>query len=244
MMLRILTYNIHKGIGGIDRSYQLGRIAAVLEHYRPDVALLQEVDDGVPRSRGVCQVEVLGEMLGLPHRVFQPNVRLRRGVYGNAILSRWPIHDDINIDLTIGYKKRRGAQVGRLHLEHAGHRRTVVVVNLHLGLAGFERRIQLRRLLAEPAIARLQCHTPLVIGGDFNDMWGVLEQKFMTPLGFKSAVGRVRTFPAAAPLRALDAIYYRGGLTRQRGFVGHIAPARLASDHLPLVAEFELDMAD
>src|SRR4029079_605985 len=85
---RLLTYNIHKGIGGLDRRYDLARIVETIAHYQPDVALLQEVDDGVPRSHLHCQVDMLAEALALPHRGYQRNVALKIGHYGNALLSR------------------------------------------------------------------------------------------------------------------------------------------------------------
>ena len=42
MRFRIITYNIHKGIGGVDRRYRLQRIIETIAHYRPDIALLRE----------------------------------------------------------------------------------------------------------------------------------------------------------------------------------------------------------
>ncbi len=43
MKIRLVIYNIHKCIGGIDRRYDLPRIVEVINHYRPDIVLLQEV---------------------------------------------------------------------------------------------------------------------------------------------------------------------------------------------------------
>ncbi len=75
---RIATYNIHKGIGGLDRRYQPARIAETLARYNPDIVLMQEVDDGVPRSRMHCQVEWFAEALEMRHHAFQRNVQLTR----------------------------------------------------------------------------------------------------------------------------------------------------------------------
>lgn len=238
MKLKLLTYNIHKGIGGIDRRYRLDRIAEVISHYDPDIALLQEVDDGVPRSRGDRQVDLLASELGFEHSLYQPNVKLRRGAYGNAILSRFPSRESVDLELTVGPKKRRRAQIARFQLTDQGHSRTLVVANLHLGLAGFERRIQLLRLLKEQSIVGLSSATPCVIGGDFNDVWGAIGGRFMAPAGFLSAAKNQRTFPARAPLRSLDGIYYRGDCLVQSAFAGRLDAARHASDHLPLFAEF------
>jgi endonuclease/exonuclease/phosphatase family metal-dependent hydrolase len=250
MKIKIATYNIHKGIGGVDRRYRLERIVEVIRHYEPDVVLLQEVDDGVPRSQRDRQADKLANLTGLEHTQFQPNVKLREGVYGNAILSRFPIHDPVDIDLTIPLKKRRRAQIARIDLvpegSHVqeGRHRSVTLINLHLGLAGFERRIQLTRLLQNSAVEGLHRDAPCLLGGDFNDVWGAIGMRIMKPAGFESASECRRTFPAVAPVRPLDAIYYRGDCAPHQVVAGRIDVARKASDHLPLIAEFEVGLGD
>ena len=106
MRLRVVTWNIHKGIGGIDRLYRLERVIAALRALSPDLALLQEVSDDFPRSRFHDQAEMLSEALGMRHMAFHPEHRFDMGGYGNAILSRWPLYDVHHIDLTIGRKKK------------------------------------------------------------------------------------------------------------------------------------------
>jgi endonuclease/exonuclease/phosphatase family metal-dependent hydrolase len=240
MRFRLLTYNIHKGIGGIDRRYDISRIVETIAHYHPDVAMLQEVDDGAPRSLHHAQCDMLADALALPHRSYQRNVRLKIGHYGNALLSKFPLSDVVDIDLTIPFKKRRAALVARCHAAVDGHTRTVAVANVHLGLAGFERSIQLRRLLTTECLTSLRAQTPLIIGGDFNDVYGNLGRRVMQPAGFLLASGHGRTFPAAAPLRRLDRVFFRGGIHACGAFVGHTQVARRASDHLPLIVDFEI----
>lgn len=239
MRFRLVTYNIHKGIGGLDRLYRPERIVETLAGQEPDFVFLQEVDDGVPRSRRHRQVDWLGDALGLPHRAFQGNVTLREGVYGNAILSRFPLHDLRDVDLTIPLKKRRRALVAHCRLDLGSHTRSLVLVNCHLGLAEFERRIQLRRLLECDSIRHLRKETAIVAGGDMNDVWGGLGRATLEPAGFASATGPVKTFPAFLPLRPLDRIYYRGGLRVSHAYASRSGLARVASDHLPLVADFQ-----
>ncbi len=240
MRFRLLTYNIHKGIGGLDRRYDLTRIVETIRHYQPDVALLQEVDDGAKRSRHECQVDVLADAVELPHRAYQRNVRLRTvGHYGNAVLSRFPLEEPEDLDLTIRFKKRRCALICRLHANVEGHLRSIAVANVHLGLAGFERQIQLHRLLSCDRLRGMHGHTPLIIAGDFNDVWDNLGKRVMHPAGFELGSGHVRTFPAAAPVRRLDRVFYRGGIQATAAFAGHTGLARRASDHLPLIVDFE-----
>ena len=235
--LRILTYNIHKGIGGVDRRYDLDRVAETVAHYDPDIAFLQEVDNGVPRSKFDFQVEKLADQMGFPTWAYQNNVRLTRGHYGNAILTRYPIQEQWNVDLTIPLKKRRRALVAKVHIHLGGHERTVFLCNLHLGLAGFERVIQLRKLMDWEKLRLLHPETPAIVGGDFNDIWGSLSRRVMIPHGFQSATRQSLTFPAIMPVRGLDAIYYRGHVEFYDAFVGHTKLSRQASDHLPLIAD-------
>src|SRR5436309_1202220 len=96
--------------------------------------MLQEVDDGAPRSREMNLGRELARALGYEHYAIGHNVTLRKGRYGNATLSRWPILRERNIDLTIGVRKRRGCQHTLIAVEtSAGKLRRFEVFNLHLG---------------------------------------------------------------------------------------------------------------
>lgn len=238
--IRVMTYNIHKAIGGVDRRYDLNRVADTIAHYLPDIAFLQEVDDGVPRSNFDCQVDELASRLSYPYQVFQPNVRLTRGHYGNAILSRFPLRETWTVDLTVRFKKRRQALVAKAHLQMGDHDRTLLLCNLHLGLAGFERATQIKKLMGWDHIKHVRHETPAIVGGDFNDVWSSMARRFMLPFGYQSVSRKSRTFPALMPMRGLDAIYYRGDIHMQAAYVGHLQLARYASDHLPLIADFEI----
>jgi len=242
MKLRVITWNIHKGIGGVDRRYRPERIIAVIAHYAPDILLLQEVDEGAERSRSHRQIDLIGDALGLRHRAYGPNVRLRRrpGHYGNATLARWPLREVKNIDLTVRPKKRRGILYTRCHVEQGGHTRSLAIFNLHLGLAGFERSIQLRRFLASRPFAVFLARTPILLGGDFNDVWGTLDRRFLVPAGFRRAGKIAHTYPAFLPVRPLDGLHLRGDLEATRCFRSRMKLAREASDHLPLVADLHL----
>jgi endonuclease/exonuclease/phosphatase family metal-dependent hydrolase len=240
MQFRLLSYNIHKGIGGVDRKHNLGRIVETLNHYTPDIAVLQEVDEGVPRSRLERQAEVLAKETGLLHFAYQRNVTLKVGHYGNAILSRHPLHDTCEVDLSMRLKKPRGGLLASCQIPGRERSHRIMLVNVHLGLSGIERRMQLRRLLKAECLAHVRRSTPLVIAGDYNDVWSSLGWLVMRKEGFAAAGKRIRTFPAAMPLRALDRVFYRGEIRALHAFAGHTETARRASDHLPLVVDFEL----
>jgi endonuclease/exonuclease/phosphatase family metal-dependent hydrolase len=242
--MRLLSWNIHKGIGGLDRRYDLTRILEVIHHYDPDVCVLQEVDRGVPRSREHDQANLLAEVLGYPHRAFQPNVVLRKGCYGNATLSRYPFAEERNINLSISLKKPRGALYTEIHARIKEHTRTIHLYNCHLGLSGTERRLQVRRLLDSVPLNRLGNASRVIIAGDTNDWNGALARGRLRVAGFTCATGRGAraslTFPAWRPVSALDRVYLRGPVVGNRHFRGRLRQCLHASDHLPIVIELEL----
>lgn len=244
MRLRLLTYNIHRAIG-VDRRFRPDRVAEIVAHHAPDVALLQEVDDGVPRSREIDLARDLAQQLGFEHYAVGHNVSLRKGRYGNATLSRFPILRERNIDLTIGTRKRRGCQHTTIHLEGRGQTRELEVFNLHLGLSARERTRQVGKLVRSSEFRALAESDACVVGGDFNDWRSLLHPIFTEILGFDygppAAADRrkVRTYPSFSPRGSLDRIYTRGPLHAVALRGCRLRQSRVASDHLPLVSEIE-----
>lgn len=246
MRLRVLTFNIHRAIG-VDRRFRPRRIVEIISHHHPDLALLQEVDEGVPRSRELHLAKELAEALGFEHVAFGANVSLRKGRYGNATLSRFPILRERNIDLTVGSRKRRGCQ--HTTLEIPGPRElTLEVFNAHLGLSAKERDRQARMLLRSPEFKNVHRRTLCLLGGDLNDWRAKVDPFLQGVLGFASATERQRglsksipTYPSFAPQGGLDRLYYRGPLRLKSIHACRLKVARVASDHLPLVADFEVD---
>ena len=110
-IMRLLSYNIHKGIGGRDRRYLIHRIMEVIESENPDLICLQEVDREVRRSKNHDQPRLLAESFNAEEKLFQLNVRLKNGGYGNLILSRWRFRSHHQISLRMNRKKQRGAQL-------------------------------------------------------------------------------------------------------------------------------------
>jgi endonuclease/exonuclease/phosphatase family metal-dependent hydrolase len=247
MLLKVLTYNIHRAIG-VDRRFRPERIVDILKHHDADLALLQEVDDGAPRSRELDLARELAGAAGYPHLASGFNVSLRKGRYGNALLSRWPLTIHRNIDLTIGDRKRRGCLHARVRMEkgHLGVRE-LDVFNLHLGLSARERTRQVGILSRSPEFAAVDHGAPCLVGGDFNDWLAQLHPIFLEIFAFKSATrhrfgyqAAIRTYPSFSPTGALDKIYYRGPMRLLGARSCRLRLSRVASDHLPIVAEFEL----
>jgi endonuclease/exonuclease/phosphatase family metal-dependent hydrolase len=235
--VRLLTYNIHKGVG-VDRRYRLERIITVIKAEAPDLICLQEVDRNVRRSRRDDQPALLAEKLGAAFSLYQLNVPRGEGGYGNLLLCRWPFLQTRQISLSYKRRAPRGAQLvvvdapqGPLHLVH-----------VHFGLSGRERRWQAAQLL-EHSEFQAAAHLPTMIAGDFNDWRNTLSKRRFIPEGFRQATAptrRYRTFPAFLPLASIDKIFYRGALVGVETRVARGRLVRRASDHRPVVCDFRL----
>jgi endonuclease/exonuclease/phosphatase family metal-dependent hydrolase len=206
--MRLLTYNIHKGIGGRDRRYSLERIIEVIHHEKPDLVCLQEVDHDARRSHYHDQPTRLSGSLGLEHWLYQVNHRLKRGGYGNLVLSRWPFRSKHQITLKYSWRKTRGAQM--VHLETPSG--PLQLINWHLGLAEHERHWQVNQLLEHDLFQEAN-GLPTLIAGDTNDWRQTLARGPFDRHGFHqvtSPPSRFRTFPAFIAVGSLDKVYARG----------------------------------
>jgi endonuclease/exonuclease/phosphatase family metal-dependent hydrolase len=220
------TWNIHGAVGG-DGRYAPKRIFDVLLELRADVVALQEVPLSGPHGNFLVDLEHATGYHVAAGPLFQ-----RRGTeFGNAVLSRHPFERVAHLDLTVHRYEPRGAV--DVHIE-PGAGSCLRVLATHLGLRPGERREQVKRLLA--AVEDEGPH-PTILMGDLNEwyLWG-------RPLRwlhahFREKPEAPRTFPARRPMFALDRIWISPvGCLRE--LHRHSTPlARVASDHLPLVAE-------
>ena len=240
--MRLLSYNMHKGIGGRDRTYDLDRICRVLEHENPDIVCLQEVTKGALRTKHDDQPALLAGRFRSAAHGFQMNVHYREGGYGNLILSRWPILESHHLCLRWKGWKPRGAQLVTIETPDG----PLLLANWHLGLRERERHWQVEQLLTH---GRLQdpAAPPTLIVGDFNDWPNTLGSAALTDHGFREATkpsSRFRSFPAFLPMLALDKAFTRGGIRVIEARLVRTRLTRRASDHLPLVIDFRLTPDD
>ena len=234
--MRLLTYNIHKGIGGRDRLYRLPRIIEVIENENPDFLCLQEVDRGVPRSRLHDQPKIFSQQFFSSGSTFQLNVRLKKGGYGNLMLARWPIVERHSISLGLPGKKARGAQLVVIDTPEGLFR----LINLHLGLAEQERHQQIQHLCRHHLFRRTE-RLPTIIAGDTNDWRNTLAGGVLGESGFAHCthpISRYRTFPAYLPVGSLDKCFCNSGVCITHLRIVRTKTAKAASDHLPLVVDF------
>jgi len=236
--MRLLSYNIHKGIGGRDRRYRIERIVDVIEQENPDLVCLQEVDHNVRRSRYHDQPRMLAESLNAEAQLLQTNVRLKSGGYGNLVLSRWPFLEKHQISLRLGKRKPRGAQLVVVDTPEG----QINLVHWHLGLAERERHWQVNHVLDHP-LFRAQAHLPTLIAGDCNDWRNTLAKGPFARHGLAqitTPISRFRSFPAYFAMGSLDKAFCCPGIFVRQARVVRTALAKRASDHLPLVVDFHL----
>jgi len=232
--LRIATYNIHR-CRGLDGRTRPERIAAVIRSLDADVVALQEVVGAGPHGGG--HAESLGAALGMGW-VMAPARLLRGHQFGNAVLSRLPIVQHLEQDLT--WKTCEARRLQRVDVAVDGH--TLHLYNVHLGTAILERRHQARRLAA--IVSDRHVSGPKVVLGDFNEwMRGLvttLLSEKLNSVDLRDHMRRRRTYPGLFPILHLDHIYYAGRLEILRIEVPRTRAALIASDHLPLVADVRI----
>jgi len=231
--MRIVTYNIHKG-RGIDGRTSIKRIANVLADLEADIIALQEVFSFCEAAEG--QVEALASALGM-QAAFGCTRHHRGRPYGNAILTRWPILDSRDVDISWQDRERRGCI--RADLETP--RGTLHVFNIHMGTSYFERRYQVKNLLASKQLHE-DLSGPRVLIGDFNE-WikglttKMLSEKFES-LNLELHIQKRRSYPGFLPLMHLDHVYFERPLHIEKAELVRTRLSKVASDHLPLVATF------
>ena len=256
VLVRLMTYNIHKGYAPFKRGFRLAEQREALHAQQSDLIFLQEVcghealpeadapgasvsavSPGSPDCMQHC--EYMADKLWSSH-AWARNAVTGNRAHGNAVLSRYPIVRWHNHLLEMEGDEPRGLLHCEIQLP--GQDQPLHAVCVHLGLRDSHRRQQLDRLRSlvdedVPASA------PLVVAGDFND-WrlrasGVLRGSGLEEVFERADGAAARSFPSWLPTLRLDRIYVR--------HVRHARTLRLTphpwsrlSDHLPLAAEIEI----
>ncbi len=242
-MPRILTYNVHRCLG-TDGQLSPARIADVIAAYEPDVVALQEVDVGRARTGGVDQAGAIAQALGM-HVHFHASMRIHQEEYGNAILTRRPSHL-VKAEALPGLAKKpalepRGALWASVNLSGTD----VQVINTHLGLRRHERLAQIDALLGPHWLGHRACREPVILLGDFNASPRSRAYRRLTShlwdAQATSPLPRPRaTFPSRLPILRIDHVFVSRSIRVQRVETVRTPLARVASDHLPLLVEFQI----
>jgi endonuclease/exonuclease/phosphatase family metal-dependent hydrolase len=236
---RIVTYNVHKG-RGLDRKINPARVLHVLRELDADIIALQEVRCIKGEAPDCDQSHFFATALSYHYCVAEAGL-LRSGKYGNVVLSRTPVRAVQTYDLSWRGFGRRSCL--RADIELAGGQ-LLHVFNVHLGLAFGERRHQARKLVSSSILGSADLQGPRVVLGDFNDWTRGLTSRLLgtelESVDVRHHIGKRRSYPGVLPLVHLDHIYFDDALQLQRLTLHRSRTALIASDHVPLMAEFSL----
>jgi endonuclease/exonuclease/phosphatase family metal-dependent hydrolase len=233
--LRVATYNIHR-CRGLDGRTSAARIADVLRDVNADVVALQEVIGAGPASQG--HAEELGALLGMGW-VMAPTRHLRGSLFGNVVLSRFPIRHHVQHDLSWKTCEPRCCQRVDIAIDDD----LLHLYNVHLGTAFLERRHQAQRLGTIMHDRRVG--SPKIVLGDFNEWMRGLATTMLSErlqsIDLRKHLRRRRTYPGVFPVLHLDHIYYEGTVEVLKVEMPRTRLSLMASDHLPLVAELSVE---
>ncbi|WMW08324.1 endonuclease/exonuclease/phosphatase family protein [Pseudomonas entomophila] len=234
-----MTLNVHKGFTPFNRRFILPELREAVRATGADLVFLQEVHGSHQRHASrhpgwpeAPQYEFLADSMW-PQFAYGRNAVYPHGDHGNALLSKFPIRDHVNLDVSVHGNEERGLLHCELDVPDHG---PVHAICVHLGLREDHRQRQVGLLLA--LLDNLPPDEPVIVAGDFNDwrlkadarLSGHLLEAFGTP---------PRSFPARLPLLRLDRIYLRNACAEQARVLSRYPWTHL-SDHAPLVAEVTL----
>lgn len=245
MRLRVLTYNMHKGFCFYSREYVLESLREAVREVDADLVFLQEVM-GVhpPRALGKVHMDSQFEYLAdeiWPHFAYGKNAIYSDGHHGNSILSKYPIEDFENINVSTNPLEKRGLLHAQILIDEGAP--PLHLVCLHLDLLERGRKQQMQSLITHVR-ASIPVESALIVAGDFNDWSKKFSDPLEVELGLRESgvlfLGQhAATFPSWRPFLALDRVYIRR-FRVQDYRVLYGVPWRRMSDHAAVVVELEL----
>jgi endonuclease/exonuclease/phosphatase family metal-dependent hydrolase len=237
--VRIMTYNVHSCVG-MDGKAAPERIARVIARYKPDIVALQELDVERQRTGGIDQAQRIARLLQMKFH-FHPAIHLEEERYGDAILTHLPMRL-VRAGALPGLRKMpslepRGALWASIEVDGT----EIQVLNTHLGLMARERRAQMDELLGNSWLGHPDCHGAVVFCGDLNALpsSAVCRRlgRLLTDVQVEVNAHRPKaTFFTRFPSLRIDHIYVDRETEVLHVEVPNSALTRLASDHLPLIA--------
>jgi len=241
--LRVMTYNVHSCVG-VDGKLALERIARVIARAKPDVVALQELDAGRKRTGGEDQAKRIADYLEMQYH-FYPHIHAEDEKYGDAILTHLPMRviktGTLPGHLPGGKLEPRGALWVAIDL----HGTEVNIINTHLGLSSRERMLQIKALLGDEWLGRLNADQPVILCGDFNCVpsskgYRLLCSRFLDAQAELKEHRPTCTFYSRLPSFRIDHVFIQPGIRVTGITVPCSELAKVASDHLPLIADLTI----
>jgi endonuclease/exonuclease/phosphatase family metal-dependent hydrolase len=251
MKINVLSYNIHKGFNWLNSAEVLAEIRDAIRSVDADICCLQEIlGEGrvsplIAKLKGnnsivqpETQLEYLADTIW-KHYSYGKNAVFPNRHHGNAILTKYPVLEFENIDLTQNQWEMRGLLYCKINLEEAG--KVCHFFNTHLNLLEKSRLKQVELIIR--TVQALPRDEPLILAGDFNDWTGQISEILKTRTNLQEVHfphrKKVATFPSFFPMLQLDRIFYRGCNLLDMEVLDS-EPWMDLSDHIPLFAQFAI----
>jgi endonuclease/exonuclease/phosphatase family metal-dependent hydrolase len=247
--LRIVTWNIHKGVRGMGlrKRLEIHSMQEAVAALDADLICLQEV-----RRINHKEAAHFTQWPAMPQAdflapagyeaVYRTNAFTKHGEHGNALLSRHPVVTHAHEDMS----DHRFEQRGLLHATLAIQGKSMHVIVVHLGLIAASRQRQLAQL-SQYIERDIPKNEALIVAGDFNSpiapvRWAQSNLGIAPAATGQALLHSLRghaTFPSRLPIVQLDHVFAR----RAKVVATHVPVGKewaRMSDHLPLVVEIEL----
>jgi endonuclease/exonuclease/phosphatase family metal-dependent hydrolase len=233
----------------MDGKISPDRIARVIARYQPDVVALQELDVQRLRTGNIDQAHRIAQLLEMEFH-FHPAIHIEEERYGDAILTHLPMRI-VKTDALPGLPtaptlEPRGALWVQLEIDG----RLVQIINTHLGLLPKERRVQVDALLGGQWINHPQCEGEMILCGDFNALPNSYVHNRLRRSLNDAAQINIRgnlpesTFFGRRPILRIDYVFVSQSIKVINCMVPRTEMTRIASDHLPLIADIRLPNHD
>ncbi len=216
--IKLLSFNIHKGFGYFNRKYVLPELRDAIREAGADIVFLQEVlgehsrwaEQHRDRWPYVTQYEYLADSIWDEY-AYGRNAVYPQGHHGNAILSKYPLKEWENFDISLNGIERRGVLYARIDLTDTG--KHLHLFCTHLSLREPHRQWQIQKIISIIHQKVKEDEAPVILAGDFND-WRKKSHHICRENNFKEVcedyLGRLaKSFPAFWPMLRLDRIYIR-----------------------------------
>ncbi len=250
MKIKILSFNIHKGLSPFNKAFTLEDIKSVIIEADPDIVFLQEVTgENIKHEKKFNNwptekhYEFLADTIWTYYS-YAHNAIYPHGHHGNLILSKFPITEWQNFDISTNLMEKRGLLKAMITLPRENQKDLrLCVYNTHLNLTQIGRNKQFKKI-KEEINSLIEPDLPLIMAGDFNDWNSKAVQYFEKELQIREAFNEIhgevpKTFPSPFPVISLDRIFYRNIDIKECSLL-ETDKAKSMSDHLGIIATFEI----
>jgi endonuclease/exonuclease/phosphatase family metal-dependent hydrolase len=234
---KVMTYNIHHcNPPSAGDKIDVEAIAKVINAEKPDFVALQEVDVNTERSgKGKNQAQQLAALTGMKF-YFSKAIDHQGGDYGVAVLSKYDIEDSVRYALPIHADKPEENRTVAAITVTLPNKQKIIFASTHLGLKEPNRLLQAETIMDKFGKTTL----PMILAGDFNAVPESLVIAYFDKYFTRSCSDCKPTIPVETPNKTIDFIMHKQG-SKLKSSNTKVIDEKYASDHLPVVASFEID---